>query len=305
MSFIPQIIFVLVAGALGYVLFKRISRIAANIRMGRDVQRSGDTSARLKNMLLVAFGQQKMFKKPLPAFFHLLIYVGFLLINLEVLEIVLDGVLGTHRLFAPIMGGALYGGFITFFEVLVLLVMLACVVFLYRRNVSKVKRFSGVEMSKWPTLDANLILVIELVLMVAILTMNATDQVLQGRDAGYTQTASFFFSAQLMPLFEGMSTSGLIILERAAWWFHIVGILAFAVYVTYSKHLHIFLAFPNTYYANLESKGKMDNMPAVTNEVYMMLGLPNPDSNASAAAPADGEIPRLAPKISMTYIGKT
>jgi heterodisulfide reductase subunit C len=225
-------------------------------------------------MLLVALGQQKMFKRLVPAFLHLLIYVGFLVINLEVLEFVLDGLLGTHRLFAPFLGGV-YTVAINVFEFLAVAVLVSCIAFLVRRNVMKVERFTKPELKGWAALDANLILVIEIILMFAILTMNATDQILAVRgDAHYLALGSLFFSSFLQPLFEGLSTGVLLVVERFAWWFHIAGILAFSVYVTYSKHLHIFLAFPNTWYSNLKPKGEMTNMPEVTQEVNMMLGIP-------------------------------
>jgi ferredoxin len=234
-------------------------------------------------MLLVALGQQKMFKRVVPAFLHLLIYVGFLVINLEVLEFVLDGILGTHRLFAPILGG-LYTVAINVFEFLAVAVLVSCVAFLVRRNVMKVERFTKPELKGWAALDANLILVIEIILMFAILTMNATDQILAGRgDAHYPALGPLFFSSLLQPLFEGLSSGTLVAVERFAWWFHIAGILAFAVYVTYSKHLHIFLAFPNTWYSNLKPKGEMPNMPEVTQEVNMMLGIPVENPSAPPA----------------------
>ena len=236
-------------------------------------------------MLLVAFGQKKMFKNFIPAFFHLLIYLGFILINIEILEIILDGVLGTHRLFAPLLG-SFYSFMINFFEFLALGVLAACIIFLIRRNVLKVKRFHLAEMTSWPRLDANLILIIECFLMAAILTMNAADQSLQQVQAeGYIQTGTFIFSAALFPFLENLSQTSLEIVERIAWWLHITGILAFAIYVTYSKHLHIFMAFPNTYFSNLESRGKMDNMPTVTNEVKLMLGLQKEGSTPAS----DGE----------------
>ena len=235
-------------------------------------------------MLLVAFGQQKMFKRLIPAFLHLLIYVGFIVINLEVLEFVLDGILGTHRLFAPALG-SVYTVAMNIFEFLAVAVLISCVAFLWRRNVSKVPRFNKPEMKGWPSLDANLILVIEIVLMCAILTMNATDQILANRgDEHFTILGTLFFSSLIQPIFEGMSTGSLVVIERFAWWFHIAGILAFAIYVTYSKHLHIFLAFPNTWYSNLKPKGEMPNMPEVTNEVNMMLGIP---SETPADPPAE------------------
>lgn len=278
MPYVSQIAFLIVVGIATFFLYKRISQIRKNIFLGKTSNRNDNTSERWKTMFLVAFGQKKMFKRLIPAFLHLLIYVGFLVINLEVLEFVIDGVAGTHRIFAPFLGD-FYTVLINVFEFLAVGVLISCVFFLTRRNVVKVKRFSGDEMKKWPTLDANLILVIEIILMFAILTMNATDMLIQGQDEHYAQTGTFFFSSFLIPLFEGMNVSTLIFIERFAWWFHIIGILGFAVYVTYSKHLHIALAFPNTWYSNLKPKGEMDNMPVVTNEVKMMLGMPVEGSN--------------------------
>ena len=273
MQYISQILFVVILGAASFILARRIGRIRSNIKLGKPLDRSDNSSERWRTMFLVAFGQQKMFKRPVPAILHLFIYVGFLVINLEVLEFVIDGLLGTHRIFAPYLGG-MYNIAMNMFEFLAVMVMLSCIFFLIRRNVLKIDRFKKIEMIGWPSLDANLILIIELILMIAILDMNAADQVLQSRGVEhYTQTGTMFFSSFLMSHFEGFSTDFIIAFERGAWWFHIVGILAFAIYVTYSKHLHIFLAFPNTYYSNLNSKGKMVNMDAVTNEVNMMLGI--------------------------------
>jgi ferredoxin len=274
MSILPQLAFVLILGVAGFILSKRIQFLRRNILLGKAETRNDQPENRWKAMFLVALGQQKMFKRLVPAFLHLLIYVGFLVINLEVLEFVLDGLLGTHRLFAPFLGG-LYTVAINVFEFLAVAVLVSCVAFLVRRNVMKVERFTKPELKGWAALDANLILVIEIILMFAILTMNATDQILAGRgDAHYLVLGPLFFSSFLQPLFEGLSTGTLVAVERFAWWFHIAGILAFAVYVTYSKHLHIFLAFPNTWYANLKPKGEMTNMPEVTQEVNMMLGIP-------------------------------
>ncbi|MEC7752860.1 MAG: 4Fe-4S dicluster domain-containing protein [Bacteroidota bacterium] len=273
MEYLPQIAFVVVIAVATYLLYKRITQIRKNIFLGRKESRTDQRPKRWKTMWLVAFGQKKMFKRIVPAFLHLLIYVGFLVINLEVLEFVIDGLAGTHRIFAPLLGD-FYTVLINIFEFLAVGVLVSCIAFLIRRNILKVKRFHSPEMKKWPTLDANLILVIEIILMFAILTMNATDMLIQGQDEHYAQTGKFFFSSFLTPLFEGLNVSTLILIERSAWWFHIVGILAFAVYVTYSKHLHIALAFPNTWYSNLKAKGHMENMPVVTNEVKMMLGMP-------------------------------
>ena len=274
MEYLSQIAFLLTFLVFGFFIYQRIARIKGNIQMGKDLELTGPKENRWKTMLLVAFGQQKMFKNWIPALFHFFIYIGFVIINLEVLEFIIDGLAGTHRIFAPLLGSA-YTVALNFFEFLAVLVVLACVVFLIRRNVLNVNRFKKPEMKGWPALDANLILIIEIILMAAIFTMNATDQILQDRGvAGYTQTGTFFFSSLFIPLFEGMNSDALVLTERFAWWFHIIGILAFALYVTYSKHLHIFMAFPNTFYTRLYPKGKMENMPVVTNEVKMMLGMP-------------------------------
>ncbi|WKN33933.1 (Fe-S)-binding protein [Porifericola rhodea] len=291
MGIIQQIAFVLVLAIAGYFLFQRITRIRKNILLGRRETHNDHSSERFKNMMLVAFGQQKMFKKIIPAFLHFLIYVGFIVINLEVLEFVLDGIFGTHRIFAPTLG-SFYTIPINIFEFLAVAVIISCVAFLIRRNLLNIKRFQARELTKWPKMDANIILIVEIVLMFAILTMNAIDQILQDRpDTHYPETGTLFFSSLLIPLFEGMSTSALVMIERFAWWFHIIGILAFAVYVTYSKHLHIFMAFPNTYYARLTPKGKMDNMPAVTKEVQIMLG-----AQTDTGDGADEEVGRFGAK---------
>lgn len=281
MEYIGQIAFLIIVGITTFIMIRRIKRIKSNINLGKDVEIKDNTSQRWKNMLLIAFGQKKMFKRPIPAFLHLLIYVGFLVINLEVLEFVLDGLTGQHRMFAPFLGDV-YPVLMNIFEFLAVAVLFSCTVFLIRRNVIKVKRFHARELTSWPKLDANLILIIEIVLMLAILSMNAADQLLQqSNPEHYTATGSLFFSSLLIPLFEGLDTSTLIFIERAAWWFHIIGILGFAVYITYSKHLHIFMAFPNTYYGTITPKGQMKNMDAVTNEVNMMLGI-QPEGGAPA-----------------------
>lgn len=278
MAVLQQIVFIITLAVAVFLIRKRVVRIGNNIRLGKTFKVTGETSQRFQNMFLVAFGQRKMFKKFIPAFLHFFIYVGFLVINLEVLEFVVDGILGTRRIFAPYLGG-FYNVLMNVFEFLAVAVLLACVVFLIRRNVLKISRFQSAEMTKWPRLDANLILITEIVLMTAILTMNASDQILQTRDDHYVATGNLFFSSFLIPALTNFSTSALVYIERFAWWFHIVGILGFALYVTYSKHLHIFMAFPNTYFANLEPKGHINNMPVVTNEVKSMLGLSTSTSN--------------------------
>ncbi|WP_186753702.1 4Fe-4S dicluster domain-containing protein [Echinicola salinicaeni] len=283
MNILPQVIFILVFAAAGYVLYKRISFLKRNIFLGKAETRNDQSSERWKTMALVAFGQQKMFKRVLPAFLHLLVYVGFIIINLEVAEFIIDGIFGQHRIFAPLLGGA-YTFAMNFFELLAVGVMASCLAFLIRRNVTKVPRLTMTELKGWPALDANLILVIEIILMVAILTMNATDQLLAEKGTEhYTALGPLFFSGLIKPLFVNMSEGNLIFVERFAWWFHIIGILGFAIYVTYSKHLHIFLAFPNTWYSNLKPKGEISNMPEVTNEVNMMLGIPTEGGNEPPA----------------------
>jgi ferredoxin len=281
MAILSQAAFILTLATAIFIVRKRVLRIKGNISLGKANTVGGDSSQRWSNVLLVAFGQKKMFKKPLPAILHLFIYVGFLVINLEVLEFVIDGLAGTHRIFAPYLG-SFYNVLMNIFEFLAVGVLLACIAFLIRRNVVRVPRFWSAEMTSWPRMDANLILITEIILMFAILTMNATDQVLQTRDEHYTATGVFFFSSNLIPAFQSLDTSALIFIERFAWWFHIIGILGFAVYITYSKHLHIFFAFVNTWYAKLQPKGHINNMPVVTHEVKSMLGLaPAPEQPAT------------------------
>lgn len=281
MAVVQQILFFITLVVAFFFIWKRVARIKSNIQLGKQTPLTGETSQRWRNVLLIAFGQKKMFKKIIPAFLHFWIYAGFLIINLEVLEFILDGLLGTHRLFAPPLGG-LYPILMNFFEFLAVAVLISCVIFLFRRNILRIKRFWSAEMTSWPRLDGNLILIIEVTLMLAILTMNASDQLLQSRDEHYAQTGRLFFSSFLMPLFDGLSTSTLVVIERFTWWFHIIGILGFALYITYSKHLHIFLAFPNTYFSKLEPMGHINNMPVVTTEVKSMLGLATSETPTEA-----------------------
>ncbi len=271
MDYIFQGLFVLIAIAGSWLFARNINQIKKNILMGRDKDLSDNPLARWKNVFLLALGQKKMFRNVPVAIMHLIIYAGFIIINIEVLEIVLDGILGTHRLFLQPLGG-LYTFMINVFEVLAALVIAVCVIFLARRNILKLKRFMGNDLDGWPRSDANYILIVEIVLMSLFLTMNAADLALQGQGANhYEATGNFLVSGALAPLFENMNTSTLIVLERSAWWFHIIGIFAFLNYLPYSKHLHIILAFPNAYFAKLEASGKMENMENVQNEVkYMM-----------------------------------
>ncbi len=288
MALIQQIIFIAALGTVAWLVVRRIRIISSTIRLGRAEDRYDRPAKRWAVMFRVALGQKKMFDRPLIGFLHFAVYAGFVLINIEVLEITLDGLLGKHRLFAPFLG-SFYPFLLGFFEFLAISVLLACTIFLIRRSILKVERLQPSrhrEMSGWPQLDGKLILVFEIVLMIAILTMNAADSVLQ--DLGsehYTRTGDFFFSQFLKPVFEGWNENSLIIYERFAWWLHILGIFVFAVYLTYSKHLHIVLAFPNTYFSRLIPKGKMHNMPEITNEVKMMLGLETSQTGEVAAVP--------------------
>src|SRR6478736_1501957 len=280
MAILQQILFIITLGIAGFIIRKRILRIRDNIRLGKKKEITDHKNKRLSNMLLVAFGQKKMFKRIIPASLHFLIYAGFLVINLEVLEFIIDGIFGTHRIFAPYLGG-FYNVLMNIFEFLAVAVLIACISFLIRRNILKVSRFWSTEMTAWPRLDANLILVSEIILMLAILKMNAADQILQTRDSHYMATGKLFFSSLYATIMQNFSTPFLIFVERACLWFHIIGILGFTLFITYSKHLHIFMAFPNTYYAKLEAKGHINNMPVVTNEVRSMLGLaPSPTTQA-------------------------
>jgi ferredoxin len=270
MQWISQILFALCLGTGIWFFAGRVRFIRRNILTGRDIDLSDNPAARWKQMLWVAMGQSKMTKRPVAAVFHLFVYLGFVLINIEVLEILLDGLFGTHRLFS-FMGG-LYNFAIGFFEILALLVIIACVVFLARRFVVKVPRLNAPELKGWPIKDATIILIVEVILMAALLKMNAADQILQSRGAAhYLQAGSFPVSQFLVPLMDGFSTDFLVIAERGAWWFHFIGILIFLNYVPYSKHWHIIMSFPNVYYTPLKSKGEFSNMESVTTEVKLMM----------------------------------
>ncbi|MGB0930128.1 MAG: 4Fe-4S dicluster domain-containing protein [Chitinophagales bacterium] len=278
-TILQQVLFVIALGITAFFFRRRVLEISGNIKLGKAEDRSGNAGQRFKNMLMLAFGQKKMFRQMGPAIMHFFIYAGFLLINIEVLEIVFDGLFGTHRMFAPVLGG-FYHVVIGFFEILAVLVIVSCVIFLIRRNITQKERFKAKEMEGWPGLDGNMILVIEIVLMTAILTMNAADLTLQTQyeSAHYYPTGSFLVSGLFAPAFTGFSETALIVIERVAWWAHILGIFAFSVYVLYSKHLHIFLAFPNAYFGALdqgEGKGEIKNMPKITEEIKLML---NPDA---------------------------
>jgi len=267
MLIVPQILFIVLAFFSIWLFSKNIKRIRRNILLGHDEDHSDHPSQRWKNVFLLAFGQKKMFRNPLVAVMHFFIYAGFIIVNIEVLEIILDGGLGSHRLFSKALGG-FYTFLIDGFEILAVLVLAACVIFLIRRNVLKIKRFISRDLDGWPRSDANYILITEIILMTLFLTMNTSDRALQLRGyEHYTNVGSFLFSGSLAPYFHNLSSSTLMDMERTCWWLHITGIFAFLNYLPYSKHLHILFAFPNAYYTRLLPKGEMKNMPAVQNEV--------------------------------------
>lgn len=279
MQYIDNIVFALVLIGAGYWFAKQVGVIRRNIFLGKDLDRTDRKSERWNTMFRVAFGQSKMQARPVPGILHFIVYAGFLLINIEVLEIIIDGLAGTHRVFHPLLG-SFYGVVIGFFEILAVLVITACVIFLVRRNITKIPRFHSAEMKGWAFRDANNILFIEIILMTALLTMNAAEANFDEHGAG-----PFAISQFLAPLFSGMSQTTLMYVERFAWWFHILGILAFLNYLPISKHFHIILAFPNTWYSKLDPKGQFPNMASVTAEVKMMM-----DPSADPfAAPAAGE----------------
>ena len=286
---VSNLIFALCLGIASFFFGRNVIKVRRNIMLGRDIDRSDRSRDRWMTMARVSLGQSKMVVRPVAGFLHILVYVGFVIINIEVLEIVIDGLVGTHRVFAFM--GAFYSFLIGSFEILAFLVLVACVLFIIRRNVLQIKRFVMQEMKGWPKLDANLILIFEVVLMSAFLLMQGADLALQNLGADhYVKAGSFPISSFLLPLFDGMSIEAIVMIERACWWFHILGILAFLNYLPYSKHFHIILAFPNTYYSNLEPKGSFTNMASVKNEVQMMMD-PNADPYAAPAEVDDAEVP--------------
>jgi heterodisulfide reductase subunit C len=277
MNFLPNVIFAITL-ILGISFFARnISKLKRNIALGKDVDVSGNTKIRWKNMARIALGQSKMVRRPIAGILHVIVYVGFVIINIEVLEIIIDGLFGTHRILSGI--GSLYGVLIGTFEILAALVFVAVIIFWFRRNVVRIRRFMSSEMKGWPKQDGNLILYFEIVLMGLFIIMNATDAEFQSMNSGN------IISQFLAPLFEGYNVH---LIERAAWWMHIIGILIFLNYLYYSKHLHILLAFPNTYYGSVKPKGQFNNLEAVTNEVKLMM---DPSIDPFAASDDEGSTP--------------
>lgn len=288
MHYLPNILFLIaLAAGIGFFVYN-VRKLIRNIKLGRDVDVSDHKPQRFKNMAKIALGQYKMVRRPVSGIVHVLVYVGFIIINIEVLEIIIDGLFGTHRVFS-FMGG-FYDFLIATFEIFGLLVLVGVIIFWLRRNAMHIKRFWSKDLKGWPKLDANLILYFEVVIMCLFLTMNAADLQLQMKGAAhYANEAgimgTFPVSQYIAPLFENISIDGLILLERSAWWLHILSILFFLNYLYYSKHLHILLAFPNTYFGRLRPQGQFDNLQAVTDEVKLMM---DPEADPYAM-PAEGE----------------
>ncbi len=270
MDYIPNILFLLLLSS-GIIYFTlNIRKVIQNIKLGREIPLGDQPAQRWKNMALIALGQTKMVVRPVSGLMHIIVYLGFIIINIEVVEIIIDGIAGTHRIFS--FAGLTYNILIGAFEILALLVIVAVTVFWIRRNILRLRRFIKPEMKGWPKKDANLILYIEAILMVLFLLMNGADYQLQLLEVPHYTRAGFFpVSGAIAGLLEGVPTTSIIFLERLAWWLHIGGILFFLNYLYFSKHLHILLAFPNTYFGRLRPKGQMDNLDAVTREVQMMM----------------------------------
>ncbi|QMU62987.1 MAG: 4Fe-4S dicluster domain-containing protein [Flavobacteriaceae bacterium] len=284
MGYISNILFaILLVAGIGLFII-RIRKLIRNIKLGKHTGPFDHTSARWRNMIMVALGQSKMVSRPVAGFLHMMVYIGFIIINIEVLEIIVDGLLGTHRIFLPLLGKSFYGFLIGNFEVLAILVFISVVFFWLRRNVVNIKRFVNKEMKGWPKNDGNLILYFEMVLMLLFILMNATDPDFQ-KMAGGNPISQF-----VAPWFSGLPLASVHLIERTAWWMHITGIFIFLNYLYYSKHLHILLAFPNTYYANLNPKGQFTNLESVTKEVKMMMD-PGADPYAMPEGETENEVP--------------
>ena len=288
MSYLSTILFLIIL-VLGFGFFiLNIKKIIRNIKLGQKLDRFDHPSDRWKNMAMIALGQSKMVKRPVAGILHIIVYVGFVIINLELLEIIIDGLFGTHRVFSFL--GGFYDFLIASFEILAFLVLVAVIVFYSRRNIINLKRFIHSDLKGWPKSDANYILYFEMVLMSLFLVMNAADfhmQYLPGGFGHYNQVGFFPISQFIAPIFNGMSASVVLLIERGAWWLHIIGILIFLNYLYFSKHLHILLAFPNTYFANLKPQGQFDNLESVTKEVKLMM---DPNADPYAAAPIDENV---------------
>ena len=284
MDYLPNIFFA-IALFVGIGFFvMNILKLIRNIKLGKDIDRSDRKIERWKNMARIALGQSKMVSRPFAGFLHVIVYIGFVVINIEVLEIVIDGLFGTHRVFQPLLGNTIYGFLIGTFEILAFLVLVAVILFWLRRNIVQLKRFMSKEMKGWPKSDGNLILYFEIVLMSLFIVMNATDHTFQEANIGNP------ISQFVGPWFSGYSLETLATIEHTTWWVHIIGILIFLNYLYYSKHLHILLAFPNTFFANLDPNGQFNNLASVTSEVRMMMD-PDADPYAMPEEGAEDEVP--------------
>ena len=284
MDYLPNIFFA-IALFVGIGFFvMNILKLIRNIKLGKDIDRSDRKIERWKNMARIALGQSKMVSRPFAGFLHVIVYIGFVVINIEVLEIVIDGLFGTHRVFQPLLGNTIYGFLIGTFEILAFLVLVAVILFWLRRNIVQLKRFMSKEMKGWPKSDGNLILYFEIVLMSLFIVMNATDHTFQEANIGNP------ISQFVAPLFSGYSLETLATIEHTTWWVHIIGILIFLNYLYYSKHLHILLAFPNTFFANLDPNGQFNNLASVTSEVRMMMD-PDADPYAMPEEGPEDEVP--------------
>ncbi len=279
---ISSIIFILALLATIFMFYRSIKRTRFYINLGKDLDIKDNRESRWKKMFLVAIGQSKMTKKPIAGMLHIMVYVGFLIVNIEMLEILIDGIFGTHRAlhFLPY-----YNVIVSFVEFFALLVIIACFTFLIRRNIIRVKRFHSPEMKEWPRLDANIILLTEILLMSAFLSMDAADRILQMRHyADFVNTGPFWLSGYLIPLFKNLPSHTLVSIEHFDWWFHILGVFAFLNYIPYSKHFHVFLAFPNVFYSKLNPRTYLNNMGAVTKEVKIAMGLLDDDGGEGEIA---------------------
>jgi ferredoxin len=272
MAIISELLFSIITLVALFLFSKQLLKIKRNIAIGKNVDLIDQPASRWKNVLLLALGQKKMFRNPLVAILHIIVYVGFIIINIELLEIIVDGITGNHRLFSHYLG-SFYDFLINSFEVLAALVLIACIVFFSRRNIIRLKRFISKDLNGWPRSDANYILIAEIVLMSLFLIMNAADT-----------KSSFIISSQIQPLLKGFSEPQLSMIENTAWWLHILGIYAFMNYLPYSKHLHIILAFLNAYFASLLPKGQMHNMESIQNEVLYAM---QPELAPANAAPPE------------------
>ncbi|MDV3899828.1 Fe-S oxidoreductase [Elizabethkingia anophelis] len=284
MQYIDNILFLILIVVGFGLFFKSLKELTRNVNLGKDIDRSDNKNERWAVMGRVALGQGKMVKRPVAGILHILVYLGFIIVNLELAEIFIDGLFGTHRFLAGVLGLGFYNVFTAVLEVMAFLVAVSIAIFFIRRNIIHIRRLNMKELLGWPKNDANWILVIEFSLMMAFFLMNSSDLVLMTREGdvkGY-----FPFSQSLFGVFNGFGDTTLHILEKGAWWFHIIGVFFFMNYLYYSKHLHIIFAFPNTWFANLQKKGKFNNLTSVTKEIKLMM---DPNADPYAAAPADAD----------------